>query len=161
MYEDYELDGPYLNKGRLRLIMTHKITKEKHIISYPKYLMECHLGRYLEKDETVDHIDGNPLNNEITNLRVIPRKIHCSRDAKRNKDVKVNCRYCGKEFIIPGSKLNDRNRKDKHQSGYFCSRQCSGKYGRDIQLKRIEHKICERIKPIQYTQHDTPYSGAT
>ncbi len=66
-----------------------------------------------------------------------------------------------KEFIIPGSKLHDRNRKDKHQSGYFCSRQCSGKYGRDIQLKRIEHKICERIKPIKYTQHDTPYSGDT
>ena len=42
---------------------------EKRItLSYPKYLIEVHLDRYLEKEETVDHIDGNFLNNVISNL---------------------------------------------------------------------------------------------
>lgn len=41
---------------------------------------------------------------------------------------------CGKEFIIKGNMINNRNRRDKKQSGYFCSKQCSGRYGREIQL---------------------------
>ena len=68
-------------------------------MSYPKYLMEIYLERYLEENKTIDHIDGNPLNNELSNLRVLNRQEHCSNDCARN-------------------------RRDRHQSGYFCSRKC-------------------------------------
>lgn len=34
---------------------------------------EAMLGRYLRADETVEHVDGNSLNNEWTNLRIVPR----------------------------------------------------------------------------------------
>lgn len=109
--------------------------------------MENYLGRYLEKGETVDHIDGNYLNNDISNLQVLQLKDHATLDVIRNKDVIVNCTYCGKEFVIQGSKLNYRNRRDKRQSGYFCSRSCSGKYNREIQLGIRKLKIHDRIKP--------------
>jgi hypothetical protein len=33
-----------------------------------RYVMEQHLKRKLKTEEIVHHIDGNPLNNEITNL---------------------------------------------------------------------------------------------
>lgn len=150
MYENYKIYGPYLNKGRLRIIIVHSITGEKHTVSYPKFLIENYLNRYLEENETVDHIDGNPLNNDISNLQVLKRNIHCSLDALRNKDVIVKCSYCGKEFLIEGNKIYNRNRLDRHQSGYFCSRQCSGKYGKEIQLKKKSHIIKERIKPSKY-----------
>lgn len=65
--------------------------------------MEVHLDRYLEENETIDHIDGNPLNNSIDNLRVLDRKTHSTNDVYRNKDVVVKCAYCGKEFTIKGS----------------------------------------------------------
>ena len=152
IYENCKLYGPYNNSvdGRLRCIVVFPNGK-KTTLSYPKYLMEVHLGRYLDTDETVDHIDGNFLNNDISNLRVIDRKQHAIEDAVRNKDITVKCKYCGKEFTIKGATLHDRNRKDRSQSGYFCSRQCSGKYGQKIQCKLIKHTITDKIVPEKYT----------
>lgn len=146
--------GPYEGKdGRLRLILKLKNNKTK-TISYPKYLMESYLNRYLTDDETVDHIDGNPLNNDIDNLRVLSRKEHCYNDVLRNKDVIVKCTFCGKEFIIKGNNIRYHNRKDKHQSGYFCSRQCSGKYGKAIQTNEISHKKVESVNIEKFKYHE-------
>ena len=152
VYKDCKLYGPYSNSadGRLRCMIVFP-NKKRKTISYPKYLMEVHLGRYLDIDETIDHIDGNFLNNDISNLRVVYRKQHAIEDAVRNKDVIVNCEYCGKEFTIKGSKLHNRNRKDNHQSGYFCSKQCVGKYGQKIQCKLIEHTTKDIVVADKYT----------
>lgn len=151
VYEDCKFYGPYLNKkdNRLRCILVHK-NGYKQTISYPKYLIEVHLDRYLEANETVDHIDGNPLNNSIDNLRILDRKLHCTQDAHRNEDIKVKCTYCGKEFTIKGSKLYNRNRKDRHQAGYFCSKTCSGKYGKAVQLGLLNPVIVDKIIPNKY-----------
>ncbi len=39
-------------------------------------VMEKHIGRYLEKDEVVHHIDGNKSNNDISNLRLMTNREH-------------------------------------------------------------------------------------
>lgn len=134
MYSEFKIYGPYISKrdGRLRIFLRHRETKKGKTISYPKYLMELHLNRYLLDNETVDHIDGNPLNNDISNLQVLDRKVHTKLDALRNKDIEVQCTYCSRVFIVKGSTIHYRNRKDRNQSGYFCSRICSGKYGAEI-----------------------------
>ncbi len=124
--------------------------KKSTSISYPKYLMEKYLNRKLLENETVDHIDRNPLNNNLSNLRIIDRKKHAKEDALRNKDVIVKCSYCRKEFIIKGDKIRYRIRPDKLNTGYFCSRTCSGKYGTDIQNGRIVPKQVEDIIPERY-----------
>ena len=160
MYENYKFWGPYKAKdGRLRLIGKDEHGK-KHTISYPKYLMECHLGRFLQEDEQIDHIDGNPLNNDLNNLQILKRGIHQKNDVLRNRDIEVRCTYCNKLFKIAGNKVSDRNRRDRHSSGYFCSRKCSGKYGKEIELGLREHIQKEKIIPVKYkvksAQEETP-----
>lgn len=152
VYENCKFYGPYSSKKdkRLRCILIYPDGTRK-TLSYPKYLIEVHLNRYLKENETVHHIDGNFLNNNLDNLEVIIRKEHCFNDAYKNEDVIVKCSLCGKEFTIDGSKLNNRNRSDRKQSGYFCSRSCTGKYGRLIQLGKLSpNEKIDRIIPKKY-----------
>lgn len=52
----------------------HPYPADKHAnmayILEHRLVMEQHLGRYLEPTEVVHHIDGNPRNNDISNLRL-------------------------------------------------------------------------------------------
>ena len=105
MYENCRIQGPYERPdGKLIVIIT-KENDNKSTISYPKYLMECQLNRYLDRDEIIDHIDKNPFNNDLSNLRVLNRRKHIYTYVKKNKDVITTCQYCGKELTSSGSKL--------------------------------------------------------
>ena len=142
--------GPYLGKDNRYRISIKFNDNSKKTMSYPKYLMEQHLGRYLDVNEQIDHIDGNPLNNDISNLQILKLGEHQKLDVLRNKDITVNCKYCGKEFTINGSNLYNRNRTDRHSSGYFCSKTCSGKYGKDIQLGKVKLTKTDKVLPEKY-----------
>jgi hypothetical protein len=130
-YENAKIYGPYISKndGRLRVIIDGKT------VSYPKYLMEKHLNRYLSVDETVHHIDHNPLNNELSNLEIKTRSDHSRMHSiKYTYTVKVICYYCHKEFEL--TPLQQRYRiqnRHKNQKGPFCSKKCIGKYGQEQQ----------------------------
>ena len=147
MYENSKIKGPYICKdGRMRIYV------DGSVVSYPKFLMEKHLNRKLNRNETVDHIDMNPLNNDISNLRVVDRRQHAYNDVTRNKDVVVKCSYCGKEFVVEGSKMRTRNRHKGY--GYFCSKTCSGKFGAGVQNGEIIPEVVNRIYPEKVVLHN-------
>jgi hypothetical protein len=143
MFDNYYVYGPYDNNHRLRLVLVEKITGKTTSISYAKYLMEIHLGRKLKPNETIDHIDGNYRNNKITNLRVLVRSIHCKLDVYRIQPITIKCRLCGKTF----TRIKRGNRRG---TGYFCSRVCSGKYGKLIQLGEINPIKVKKVIPVRY-----------
>lgn len=101
MYDGKKVYGPYTRKdGRQVVVLkTPGNVYDLQTVSYPKYLVEMYLGRYLSEGETVDHIDGNFNNNNLDNLRVVSRKEHCRSHVNQKEYHTKYCVICGKEFI--------------------------------------------------------------
>ena len=105
MYDNMKVYGPYTRKdGRQVVILKTPGSSTAHkTVCYPKYLVECQLQRYLTKDETVDHIDGDFTNNDLKNLRVVTRSEHCRSHVKVVKESTRRCVICGKQFTTKDS----------------------------------------------------------
>ncbi len=66
-YINCKIYGPYTGKdNRLRLFIKMQDNSYK-TISYPKFIMEIYLGKFLNKNETIHHKDYNP--NNITEIK--------------------------------------------------------------------------------------------
>lgn len=104
---------------------------------YARYLMETHLGRFLTKDEEVDHINGDHNNNSINNLQILTPmenklKIYLCCENCRSSGMVVRelvCPVCNKHFIrrettinvcINCRKINNGIRDE----GICCSKSC-------------------------------------
>lgn len=129
--------GPYTKENGRKIVIIIKPDGSRRTVSYPKYIMEQHLGRELDPEtETVDHWDSNKDNNDITNLRLVPRKEHSADDTRRVKLIDLTCAMCGKHFQRSPRLLRDKAKKKN--AGPFCSKQCSGRYSRLLKLKQIK-----------------------
>ena len=133
-----KVHGPYTSStdGRQRVIIVFDDLTKK-TVSYPKFLIEQDLGRELDPDlETIDHIDGNFLNNNKSNLRIIPRSKHCKEDAIHLELIEIECVLCG---IKAKRDCNDLKwAKTQGKAGPFCGKSCAGKYGAYMQNGYME-----------------------
>jgi hypothetical protein len=145
--------GPYQHENGRLFVVAKYSDGSKGSISYPKYLMELHLGRKLLPNETVDHIDRNYLNNEISNLQILDRSLHVKLDVKRRQDEILTCIWCNANFLKTGKILSTQNSRIKHTAGPFCSKKCSGKYGASILHDGIE-PLARVQNPKNYYQLD-------
>lgn len=135
LYPDYtSVLGPYTRKdNRQHVVLNNsnasKGTKGKtKTISYPKALVESNRGTKLLNNETIDHDNRIVSCNENDNLIIRDRENHSYLDALRVDVVAVECPVCQQEFIPSKDQRNSSNR-----AGPFCSRTCSGKYGKSVQ----------------------------
>lgn len=124
-----KLRGPYLWKKNNRQVYDVHDGKKWKTCLTARLLLEIKLGRKLTRDETVDHIDDNPLNDSIDNLQVLSRsenaaKWHAKRPSKQY--FYFTCPECNKS----SARLLTYVKRDlkKGQRGPFCSRSCAGKY---------------------------------
>lgn len=146
VYENGKIYGPYTRKdGRQQIIVVYPDGARK-TVSYPKYLVELNLNRYLDEDETVDHINGDVLDNSKENLQIIKRSDHVSLDVKRHKERSFQCPYCNKLFTLVGRNLHEAilNRK-RGKAGPFCSRSCAGSYSRGLQMGEKPIEVIEIV----------------
>lgn len=119
--------GPYTRKDlRQHVIIVHSDGR-KQTKSYPKYLLEQHIGRELLEHETVDHIDNDKTNNDITNLQILTRKANAEKSTvlRPRQVYKFACPVCGKQAEKFFNFVKSNWRKGK--AGPYCSRQCAGK----------------------------------
>ena len=77
IYPEYDkLYVPYQRNtdNRAIVILRNTITKKQYMLQYARLLLEIKINRKLIAPETVDHIDGNPLNDHIDNLQILTKK---------------------------------------------------------------------------------------
>lgn len=144
---DVTVYEPNKGDGRIRAY----IKSMKCVVSYPKLLMAVHLGRDLDDDEEVHHIDENPLNNDLSNLIVLPKSEHAKLHGEEKRivfeDKVMTCPICGKKFIWTVKqqrKFRQNNSGKGSVSGPFCSPHCCGFYGKLLQ----DGKICRFPRQI-------------
>lgn len=144
--DNFKIFGPYTRKNRRKLVILVDKDGVRRTVSYPKFLMECLLGKPLDKDlHTVDHLDGDIDNNDLSNLRLVPRDEHSADDTRRAKNSEFECAWCHAKFERSPRLIRDKAKKNK--AGPFCSRKCAGKYSRMLQLKLIE-----KLSPQQHVE---------
>lgn len=142
---DVTVYEPNKGDGRIRAY----IKSMKCVVSYPKLLMAVHLGRDLDDDEEVHHIDENPLNNDLSNLIVLPKSEHAKLHGEEKRivfeDKAMICPMCGKEFIWTAHQQQNSYRNSLRASrkinpamGPFCSAHCCGYYSRLVQDGKIQ-----------------------
>ena len=120
---------------------------KKQVVPYARYLMEQCLGHKLNDDEEVHHIDHDKTNDVIENLEVVNSTEHRKHhNPLKYKDTIEQCYICGKSFTFTAkqhcNKYRERNRKPDTADKYFCSRRCSGIYGKKIQ-EHLQEKSVE------------------
>ena len=141
--------GPYKRKDGRQIVIVVERKGKRRTVSYPKWLLELQLGRKLDPDkETIDHIDSNINNNDLNNLRIMPRDEHSAEDTRRVKKVKFKCAWCDNEFERSPRLIRDKAKKGK--AGPFCSRKCAGIYSRQLQLKLIDKMDSQKAVDSEY-----------
>ena len=101
--------------------------------SYPRILMEESLGRPLEPNEDVHHIDGDVTNNSLDNLEVVLHGPHQREHSIKYIDTIENCMICGEAFTMTAKMWSrfyaDLSRKIPTFRWLTCSKSCAGKAG--------------------------------
>lgn len=129
--------GPYLRKdGRKHIVLYWPKENKRQTISYPKWLMEQHLGRFLTEDETIDHKNRDFTDDRIENFEILSKAAHAKIDVIRSVLDESLCIYCKAKIMRLARNRRRGSKLDK--AGPFCSKQCSGKYGADVRFNEAK-----------------------
>lgn len=107
---------------------------------------ENKLGRMLNPDEVVHHLDHNRKNNSPENLLVMTNSEHARLHAKETTRLvmKLRCPECGRVFYREKRKTHLAIKKKLGTT--FCSRRCRGSFSRKAQLGRLTQKDKEAVE---------------
>ena len=139
MKSKFEIEKPFTDRfdcaykvssqGRNTVVLYSTVTKKRLSVSYARYLMSVHLGRYLTEDEHVDHRNDIKDDDRIDNLQILTQEENTLKHTRlRGRQmVEYECPVCAKVF--------SRRRKDSHFKSYqngksvCCSRSCGARAG--------------------------------
>lgn len=148
VYSDYSVYGPYTRKdGRQHVVLVKRNSNrtiiERKTVSYPKYLVEVYLNRYLSEDETVDHIDGNFNNNSLNNLRIVNRVDHAKSHVPHKKEFVKKCVICGRLYKTTNNKRITCGNK-------VCAGKCTRNRLTNDEIIILESKINSVVGENEY-----------
>lgn len=114
--------------GRPRRYVTVRVGNKETSMLYARFLYQQVHGWTLGSDDSVDHINENPMDDRIENLQVLSRRENTLKSAKHRfgdvgpKFVECACVSCGAAFSRRREWFNTERRRC--MTGPYCSRKC-------------------------------------
>lgn len=121
-YRQKGFDTLYVNinkEPRRVAILRNSSTKETMTMSYAKYLYTSKYQCDVPKEDHVDHINGNKMDDRIENLQIISGYFNRIKDHKHREMVELECPVCHSKFLFPKRNLSTHPNP-------CCSRKCGG-----------------------------------
>lgn len=115
--EEYKAAYVNTNKEPRRVCLLVRKDGSQTSMSYARYLMSCHLGRFLSKEEHVDHIDNDRMNDIISNYQLLTITENNRKSARPKGSNVLVCPICNKTFVRT-------NRQIYGKTNMACSRKC-------------------------------------
>jgi len=94
-------------------------------MSYARWLMECHVGRELDRDETVDHKDDDQMNDVLSNFQILSFGDNIRKSHPGPVLVEIKCAFCGKMAMRRACRTRQYAGRQEPRVLY-CSRRCAG-----------------------------------
>ena len=109
----------YVNNESRKMAQLIKPDGTRFTTSYAKYLYTSHYQCDVNKDEHIDHINGDKTDDRIENLQKISGRYNRQKDHVIKEMLLLTCPVCGKEFLFEKRNLNSHPNP-------CCSRRCGG-----------------------------------
>lgn len=139
-FEDYTAYKVWHKKEGRYMVNLVSETK-RTTISYAKYLLSIHKKRWLNKEEEVDHINGDKSDDRIENLQILTKKENNLKRLKElgitRKMVEFKCGTCEEVFV---REYNQTHLVKKANKSTYCSRKCSSRHIRESEILKIFRK---------------------
>lgn len=134
-----ELESPYnkrwkfgylnINSDGRKTLTLYNSHKDRSSTQYARYLMAVHLGRFLNDDEHIDHIDNDKTNDSLDNLQILSLADNNMKAHKKPNEHFI-CPICNKSFERTRTQLNKMQKwRDRKREEITCSRSCGAKFG--------------------------------
>lgn len=109
------------NTENRKMICLFNSSSNRTTISYARYLLSVKFERFLEKDEHVDHIDGDKTNDTLSNLQILSPKENHNKSLKTGQvKFSFRCPVCYSDFQLTKQRAYKKINP-------CCSRKCSYK----------------------------------
>jgi len=95
-----------------------------------RVIMEEHLGRELDYNEVVHHINGDDKDNRLENLQLMSRSEHTKLHNPKISYTCFICNWCGKIIFRKPHQYKTFLKTERKLS--FCSKKCAGLYNYHI-----------------------------
>lgn len=147
-----ELQEPFKSRWRKGYIRTSSIdgrtrvdlynTEENRTtISFARYLISIHVGRELDEQEEVDHINNDKTDDRLDNLQLLSKEKHMLKTISTRagrKYCSIKCPHCRSVFTRPHNYTMGCKNRGKLK---FCSRSCGVSFSKRNENKWIYQDV--------------------